>query len=217
MHAPGFDCPKKIISSPNLCSMSANAEQRAMQSQQAILESARREIERNGILGLRVADVAEGANCSITQIYRYFDDRNGLLARVLGDLYEDILTRTSAAYRTAVLAKEPLTVADLVEALPGVADSTSTSGQRMRLQILAASVTNEPLRLRLEEITRAEARNWDDGLDEIERRLAPGEKFDRRVFTMFLANFLPYYRQLLGEKGFTSEEFRQFLRDKMSG
>lgn len=196
--------------------MSVSAEQRAMQSQQAILESARREIERNGILGLRVADVAEGANCSITQIYRYFDDRNGLLARVLGDLYEEILRTSSTAYRANVLAKEQLTVSDLVDALPGVIDKSATAGQKMRLQILAASVTNEPLRSRLEEITRSEALVWEEGLDEIERRLAPGEKFDRRMFTMFLANFLPYYRQLLGDEGFSDRDFRQFLREKMS-
>lgn len=53
---------------------------------EAILVSARREIERNGIVGLRVADVATGANVSLTQIYRYFGDRDGLLARVLGDI-----------------------------------------------------------------------------------------------------------------------------------
>lgn len=213
----GSTVQRKLFPLLTFPSMSINAEHRAMQSQQAILESARREIERNGILGLRVADVAEGANCSITQIYRYFDDRNGLLARVLGDLYEEILRTSSSAYRSRILAKESLTVTDLVDALPSVADATATAGQRLRLQILAASVTNEPLRSRLEEITRDEARIWNEGLDEIERRLAPGEKFDRRVFTMFLANFLPYYRQLLGDAGFTAEEFRQFLRDKMSG
>lgn len=196
--------------------MSVSAEQRALQSQRAILESARREIERNGILGLRVADVAEGANCSITQIYRYFDNRDGLLARVLGDLYEEILTSASTSYRMAIQAREALTVADLVDALPNVVDGESTVGQRLRLQILAASVTNDPLRSRLEEITRSQARIWEEGLDEIERRLAPGETFDRRVFMIFIANFLPYYRHLLGEKGFSNEEFRRFLREKMS-
>ena len=50
-------------------------------SRDAILASARREIERAGILGLRVADVASGANSSITQIYRFFKNRDGLLAR----------------------------------------------------------------------------------------------------------------------------------------
>lgn len=51
-------------------------------SRTRILASARTEIERRGILGLRVADVARGAGTSITLIYRHFKDRDGLLAAV---------------------------------------------------------------------------------------------------------------------------------------
>ena len=51
-----------------------------------ILRSARAEIEKHGILGLRVADVAANAHYSVSIIYRYFGDRDGLLAQVLGDL-----------------------------------------------------------------------------------------------------------------------------------
>ncbi|MFN9954552.1 MAG: helix-turn-helix domain-containing protein, partial [bacterium] len=49
-----------------------------------ILRSAREQIAAKGILGLRVADVAAAAYSSVTQIYRYFGSREGLLARVLG-------------------------------------------------------------------------------------------------------------------------------------
>ena len=58
-------------------------------SKTRILESARTEILKNGIIGMRVSDVARGADTSITLIYRYFVDRNGVLARVLGDMYDD--------------------------------------------------------------------------------------------------------------------------------
>jgi AcrR family transcriptional regulator len=58
-------------------------------SKSRILESARVEILKNGIIGMRVSDVARGADTSITLIYRYFVDRNGVLARVLGDMYDD--------------------------------------------------------------------------------------------------------------------------------
>lgn len=189
---------------------------RVEHAQSSILRSARQEIETSGILGLRVAEVAAGANCSITQIYRYFGDRNGLLARVLGDMYAEILVATRDAYSAVLLQKQSITVDDIVAALPAVFEPGSSNLQHLRLQILAASVTNEELRARLEEITRDESDRWDEGLDEVENRLAPGESFDRRVFTIFLANFLPYYRILLGDKGFSSDEFRGFLRDKMS-
>lgn len=196
--------------------MGTTPDERTEGSKGSILRSARREIVENGILGLRVAEVAAGANCSITQIYRYFGDRNGLLARVLGDMYEEIVRGSTKAYQDKVFAKDVITVDDIVDALPSMFEVGATENQRIRLQILAASVTNEPLRMRLEEITQAEAEAWDRGLDEAERRLAPGERFDRRVFTMVLATQLPYYRILMGEKGFSSEDFRQFLREKMS-
>ena len=131
-------------------------------------------------------------------------------------MYEEILRGSTKAYQERVFAKDVITVDDIVDALPSMFEVGATENQRIRLQILAASVTNEPLRKRLEDITKAEADAWDEGLDEAERRLAPGERFDRRVFTMVLATQLPYYRILMGEKGFSSEDFRQFLREKMS-
>jgi hypothetical protein len=45
--------------------------------------------------------------------------------------------------------------------------------------------------------------------------MAPGESLDRRVFLMVLALQNPYYRALLGEQGFTEDEYRDFLREKM--
>lgn len=182
----------------------------------AILRSALRQVEKEGILGLRVAEVAKGANCSITQIYRFFGDRDGLLAQVLGDLYQEILGTTTQAFESRVFSKPVVTIDDILAALPEIFGGPSVRGQQMRLQILAASVTNTQLRQRLEQIMRDQSKTWEAGLDEIERKLAPGQKFDRRVFTMLLANLLPYYRTLLGVDGFTNEEFLTFLRDKLT-
>ena len=53
-----------------------------------IAASTLKEVRKHGILGLRLADVAEGANVSIPLIYKYFDDRDGLLAAVLGEIIE---------------------------------------------------------------------------------------------------------------------------------
>ena len=193
-----------------------NNSERVQNARESILRSARHEIERNGILGMRVADVAAGANCSITQIYRYFTDRDGLLAQVLGDIYEEIITGNGAAYRDTIFAHERLTVDIIIDALPRTFDSAVSVGTHLRLQILAASVTNEPLRRRLEEITQAERRRWEEGLDEVERRLAPGERFDRRMFSIFLVSVLPYYRTLMGPDGFTHDEFIAFFREKLT-
>lgn len=193
-----------------------NNSERVQNARESILRSARHEIERNGILGMRVADVAAGANCSITQIYRYFTDRDGLLAQVLGDIYDEIVTGGGAAYRASIFVHETLTIDTIIDALPRTFDPAFAVGTHMRLQILAASVTNAPLQQRLEEITRAERRRWEEGLDEIEKRLAPGERFDRRMFSIFLVSILPYYRTLMGPDGFTQEEFSKFFREKLT-
>lgn len=193
-----------------------NNSERVQNARESILRSARHEIERHGILGLRVADVAAGANCSITQIYRYFTDRDGLLAQVLGDIYEEIVTGNGAAYRATVFSHETLVIDTIIDALPRTFDPAVATGTHLRLQILAASVTNSPLRERLEEITRAERDRWEEGLDEVERRLAPGEKFDRRMFSIFLVSILPYYRTLMGPDGFTHEDFLRFFREKLT-
>ena len=184
-------------------------------SRDAILASARREIERVGILGLRVADVASGADSSITQIYRFFKNRDGLLARVLGDMYDEFTENAVSNYKDRIETINPLTIDALVDAIPYQLTPESMRIQELRLQILATSTTNEPLRQRLEVCSRNLLTLWNEGLDEIESRLAPGERLDRRVFIMVLALQNPYYRALIGEHGFTEDEYRRFLGDKM--
>lgn len=189
---------------------------RSQHAVSSILASARKEIEKAGILGLRVADVAAGANCSITQIYRYFGDRDGLLARVLGDYYEESLRSAYENYMARMRSLESITIDDLVNNLPTPSSSASMLNQEVRLQILAVSVRNKPLRERLERISEEHLQLWNDGLAYVQSRMAKGLQIDSRVFTIMLLVQTMYYRTLLGDKGFTDEEYRQFLRDKLS-
>ena len=57
-------------------------------SVQRIRRSALSEIQKLGIIGLRVADVAAGAGVSVPLIYKYFGDRVGLIGDVLGEIIE---------------------------------------------------------------------------------------------------------------------------------
>jgi AcrR family transcriptional regulator len=183
--------------------------------EQAIIDSARREIETNGILGLRVADVAAGAHYSLTQVYRYFGDRDGLLARVLGDLYDEILTRTHEGYMAQMKTLNVITLDDIVNSLPTVSKPQAMLVQEIRLQILATSVKNVELRERIEDISRDMYQRWESGLDYIESKLEPGLEIDRRVFTIMLIVQMMYYRTLLGDIGFSDDEYRDFVRDKI--
>ena len=196
--------------------MSYPQESTKSESRQLIIESAREELKRNGILGLRVASVAEGAHCSITQIYRFFGDRDGLLAQVLGDMYDDIVTGAFNGYVERLRQLDRITVDDLVNALPLPSDEIQMWNQEIRMQILATSVNNHQLRQRIEAITKTVYQGWQGAIVQAEGKLADGVKVDWRVFTIMLLVQSMYYRTLLGDEGFSDDEYRQFLRDKFT-
>lgn len=183
-------------------------------SRQLILDSARRELETSGILGLRVASVAEGAHCSITQIYRFFGDRDGLLAQVLGDLYEESVTNAFLRYREFIESRESVTIDDLVSALPIPSNQIQMKNQATRMQILATAVNNAKLRTRIEKVSQDMWHKWNDAIERTEKMMAPGERVDWRVFTIMLSVQSLHYRALLGDVGFSDEEYQDFLRDK---
>jgi AcrR family transcriptional regulator len=181
----------------------------------AILTSARKEILSQGILGLRVADVASDANTSITQIYRFFRNRDGLLARVLGDIYDEQSKMSVEQYLARLPQGSGITINDLVSAVPVVMTVEQIRFHELRLQILATSIHNKELNDRLKICSQNLFEIWRTGLDEIQARMAPGEKFDERVFFMVFAQQNPYYRTLIDEKFFTPEEYNEFLIEKL--
>lgn len=181
----------------------------------AILASARKEILKQGILGLRVADVASDANTSITQIYRFFRNRDGLLARVLGDIYDEQSQMSVEQYLARLSKDSALTINDLVSAVPIVMTEDQIKFHELRLQILATSIHNKELNDRLKLCSQTLFEIWKSGLDKLQARMAPGEKFDERVFFMVFAQQNPYYRTLIDEKFFTPEEYKEFLIEKL--
>lgn len=186
-----------------------------MVATERILLSARQQIAEKGILGLRVADVAEGAYSSVTQIYRYFGDRNGLLARVLGDMYEEFLETSLQSIVERLDSLDSVTIDDIVDVLPSPTDECVVIHSGVRLQILATAVTNNALRERLSQIARRHLVRWNECIDNVSARMTNDESMDSRVFTIMIAMQMAYYRYLLGDDGFTEEEYRQFLKDKL--
>jgi AcrR family transcriptional regulator len=180
-----------------------------------ILQSAREELLTNGILGLRVADVAAKSNTSITQIYRFFRNRDGLLARVLGDIYDEQTQVAVDIYLSNLPAERALTIRDLVDAIPGEITLELIKVQELRIQILATSVHNKDLHYRLKVCSQKLLELWIVELDKLQDRMAPGEKFDRRFFIMVFAQQNPYYRTLINNNFFTAEEYREFLCEKL--
>jgi AcrR family transcriptional regulator len=180
-------------------------------AEERILLSARREIKERGILGLRIMDVARGAQASLSLIYKYFSSRDGLLARVLGDMYQEIQESSLAAYMQQLNGNDNLTVEDLVRALPRFDDEVFRLNQYARLQILATSIKNPDLRARLELLTQEQMRTWREAIANLKSRMKPGEEFDDRFFLMILSTQSMYYRELLGETSFSRDDYASYV------
>jgi AcrR family transcriptional regulator len=183
-------------------------------SRQLILESARAEIEKNGILGLRVADVAANANYSISVIYRHFGDRDGLLAQVLGDLYEEILDQTSKRTADLIPPEGPLTVDQILALAPKPSEVHEWSVPRLRLQVLAVAANNRILEDRLKSIAQRRYAAMLELAEVLKSRLPEGTVFDERVFTIMIVNQLLYYNTLLGDLAVSDSEYYDFLKSK---
>lgn len=181
-----------------------------------IRESAREDIRQYGILGLRVTRVAKRAHCSVTQIYRHFEDRDGLLADVLARQFEEIATRNIESTLAALASKSSLTVADIVEILPMPSKVTEREESLLRSQILAVATVNRSLRDRLAAIAQRIYPRWVEACEIAESRLPHGQNFDRRVVFVILMNSNLFYNSLLDEKAVTDEEYKRFMIDAFS-
>jgi AcrR family transcriptional regulator len=181
-----------------------------------ILRSARAEIEKNGILGLRVAEVAANAHYSVSIIYRYFGDRDGLLAQVLGDLYEEILDRTSQRLEASIPAEGPVTIDQIISLAPKPSEVEKNPDSRLRLQILAVAATNPVLEARMKDIAQARFKVMKAFAETLKSRLPEGQVFDERVMLIMIVNQLLYYNTLLGEHAVNDADYFAFLKDKAS-
>jgi AcrR family transcriptional regulator len=81
-----------------------------IESRERILQATRARLKQDGIIGLRVADVAKDAETSITLIYKYYRDRDGLLAQVLGDMYAEFRTAFHTKIEDWLATKDSLTL-----------------------------------------------------------------------------------------------------------
>ena len=105
-----------------------------------IVRSALDEIERNGIVGLRVADVAANAGVSVPLIYRYFRDRDGLLADVLSGTIATNFMRDIYAMKDFVeKSSGTLRAKDLLPFMPSPMESSRIRNRRLRTMAIAAS------------------------------------------------------------------------------
>jgi AcrR family transcriptional regulator len=189
---------------------------RALTSRQRIVAAARAEIETKGILGLRVQDVAGNARVSVPLIYKYFNDRDGLLAEVLGEMFEEFVMEqidTSEAFFNAL--SNP-TVDDIVSVLSMPQQDFRRPRRWFRVQILAASMEIPSLRARLGIVQLAIQDRLTTLLDDVQEKITGGR---RPVSSAALALLIQTYAHgfvlndlLEDNEGVTNEEFSSLMR-----
>lgn len=183
-------------------------------SKTRILESARAEIKLQGILGLRVSEVAKNADTSITLIYRYFIDRDGLLARVLGDMYDEFRLTFQNKVNEWLAATDQITIEQFVYLMPNPAEETKHA-RDFRLQVLATSLENTELHKRIRKITQ-ETHEWMISAIEASRHKLPEQdrNFDARFLTVFMFNVMFVYYDLVDDK-ISADDYRAMLANQI--
>ena len=105
------------------------------------------EIEKNGIVGLRVANIAKQAGVSVPLVYKLFGDREQLLATVLSESIETFYLTDINNIRALVEKSESnITVELLLQALPMPSDAFRLKQRKLRTLIFAASYESPKLR-----------------------------------------------------------------------
>ena len=180
-------------------------------SRERILIATRTRIKQDGIIGLRVADVAKDAETSITLIYKYHRDRDGLLARVLGDMYAEFRTTFHTKIEEWLATKDSLTLEEFVCLMPNPEEETKHA-RDFRVQVLATALENPELHKTIKADTEAMYRWMRDTIEANRHKLpADDQNFDIRFFTVIMFNIMFVYYDLVDEDKISADEYRAML------
>ena len=180
-------------------------------SRERILQATRARIKQDGIIGLRVADVAKDAETSITLIYKYYRDRDGLLAQVLGDMYSEFRAAFHAKIEGWLATKDSLTLEEFVHLLPNPEEETKHA-RDFRVQVLATALENPELHKNIKAETEKMYR-WMRDTIEANRHKLPVEDqgFDIRFFTVIMFNMMFVYYDLVDEDKISADDYQTML------
>ena len=181
-------------------------------TRELILKSATAEIDAYGIIGLRLASVAQKAQVSVPLIYKYFNDRDGLLAVVLGDWYEKFVFRYRKMVDTWIDAATTITLEEFAQLSPKPQAGAMQKDREFRLQVLATALENPQLHHRIKALT-IDSHAWGNAtMDRAIPKLPESDRhFDRRFFSLLLFNTMYVFYDLLDTERIDDEQYISFL------
>ena len=188
----------------------------APNARERIIAAAKHELHEVGILGMRVQEVAKLAETSVSLIYKYFEDRDGLLAVVLGDMHDERIDNWEKMFAHALLDDAPrgeFSVEDLLSNLPMPNSEYFLALGMDRAQMLAALNSNPKLRERIEQTTQ---RLFTLTLKVVSNADISGKENDsfNRVTALVISslNLIFINNDLLGDHRVTDDEYTAFLK-----
>ena len=181
-------------------------------TRELILKCATAEIDAYGIIGLRLSSVAQKAQVSVPLIYKYFDDRDGLLAVVLGDWYEEFVFRYREMIDGWIDSASTITLEEFAQLSPKPQAGAMQKDREFRLQVLATALENPQLHRRIKAQT-IDAHAWSTrAIDRVIPKLPESDRhFDRRFFSLLLFNTMYVFYDLLDTERIDDEQYISFL------
>ncbi len=165
---------------------------------------------------MRVQEVAKLADTSVSLIYKYFEDRDGLLAQVLGDMHDERIDNWEKLFAHALSDSTPrgeFSVEDLLSNLPMPNSEYFLALGMDRAQMLAALNSNPKLRERIEQTTQ---RLFTLTLKVVSNADISGKENEsfNRVTALVISslNLIFINNDLLGNQRITDEEYTSFLK-----
>jgi AcrR family transcriptional regulator len=185
-------------------------------ARERIIAAAKQELHEVGVLGLRVQEVARKADTSVALMYKYFVDRDGLLAEVLGDMHDERINYWEKMFTHALSDSTPrgeFTVEDLLLKLPTPNSIHFQSLGMDRAQTLAALSNNPKLRARIEQTTQRLFALTLKVVANADANTNPHSS-NLRVISLVISslNLIFINNELLGEQRITDDEYRSFIR-----
>lgn len=173
------------------------------------------EIEHSGIVGLRVANIAEAAGVSVALVYKYYKDRDGLLAAVLGKVIENFYLDDVRNIRQLVDGSEQITIDVLMQALPMPEDQVRVKRRALRTQIFAASEELPELRKAIGEAQKTINEAVCELIDEVRVRTGAKNSInaDAISFAVQAMGFGFSLTDFINENPLTNAKYSEFMRD----
>ncbi len=179
---------------------------------EALIDAALATIAEHGLIGLRVDAVARSAGTSTAMIYRHFGSRDGLLEAALVAWFERRIALGLANTRSLLDRPGPIRLDDVLAIAPPPNFPGAEEQHRLVHCILILASENERARTRVTAILN----RWQDEMDvlvaQVLERMPPEERFDGRIFTVFVAHHGWLSNDMLGDRRLTNEEYSEFLR-----